>query len=269
MNWNRQIHHPNISAWPHWQSKRGGSYSRSKDPWFWNYKFNKHIWAWGLDVLTLLAMECLLKTSSSLKVTNNPLSYTLRPVIPQQIHNHSLSFKPHKAGVEVKARRLESDLCFFVGIKMRLFGEITKSQVVILQCWVVLLRNCGKTLSGEGVRLLWYSQGCVTNPAVTWGEARQACNVIDVWDRWCVRSDKHSKTKGFGSRIIIFFKLWQLQLINYTKRNLKMCGINTNYWADNSKTKLFQLISALSGGPGTNVCYLFQFKRTASIVHNT
>lgn len=112
MNWNRQIHYTNISAWPHCQSKRGGSCSRSKDLWFWNYKYNKHIWAWGLQVLTLLAMDCLLKTSS-LNVTNNPLSCTLRPVIPQQTRNHSLSFKPHKARVEVKARRLESDLCFF------------------------------------------------------------------------------------------------------------------------------------------------------------
>lgn len=150
-------------------------------------------------------MDCLLKTSS-LNVTHNPLSCTLRPVIPQQTHNHSLSFKLHKAGVEVKARRLESDLCFFVGIKMWLFGEITKSQVVILRCWVVLLRNCGKTLSGEGVGLLWNSQGCVTNPAVTWGEARQACNVIDVWDRWWlrvrVRSDKDSKTKVLAQRLL-------------------------------------------------------------------
>lgn len=117
---------------------------------------------WCLGVLTISAMECILKSSSSLKVTNNPFSCTLRPVIPQQIHNHSLSFKPHKARVEVKARRLESDLCFFVEIKMRLLGEITKSQAVILQCWVDLLRNCGKTVSGERVELLWYSQACVT-----------------------------------------------------------------------------------------------------------
>ncbi len=151
-------------------------------------------------------------------VWDHCFSGTLRPVIPQQILHNSLSFKPHKARVEVKARRLESDLCCFVGIKMWLLGENTESQAVILRCWVVLLWNCGKTLSGEGVELLWYSQACVTNPAVTWGTSSQACNVIDVWDRWWSRgrggSDIHSKNKCF--EVMMISKWNHVQPTNYT-----------------------------------------------------
>ncbi len=138
-------------------------------------------------------------------------SGTLRPLIPQQILHHSRSFKPHKARVVVKARRLESDLCRFVGIKMWLLG---KTQRVKLWSYGAEWCYCGKTLSGEGIELLWYSQACVTNPAVTWGTSSQACTVIDVWDR----SDG-GQEDPVGQICTLKTSVLELWLINYIMSN--------------------------------------------------